>query len=119
MGGFHQDAGFAGIDRDELILQFRNKMYKQRAEKIPLQIYSFERTTWKQWKDAHPDTDIYTGDITPPKVPLNAPETSQPNSTPKNKSNLNKNNNANVEDEAEQKSPREAGRPDSPKISDP
>lgn len=82
------DLSLGGIYNDDLILQLGDKMYEQSAEKIPLLNYSFERTTWKQWQDAHPDTDIYTGDITSPNVPLNAPGTSQPNSTPENKSNL-------------------------------
>jgi len=75
------DLSLAGVYNNELILQLDDEMYEQRAEKIPLQKYSFERTTWKQWKDAHPDTDIYIGEIDFPKVPKKALETSQPNST--------------------------------------
>ena len=76
------DLSLAGIFKDDLILQFGGKTYEQSAEKIPLLNYSFERTTWKQWKEAHPDTDIYLHRLQhSPKVPLNAPGTSQPNST--------------------------------------
>jgi hypothetical protein len=34
------------------------------AEKpFPYTKYQFERTTWKQWRDARPDTDVYVGEI--------------------------------------------------------
>jgi hypothetical protein len=31
------------------------------ARAFPFQEFEFERTTWKAWKQAHPDTDIYVG----------------------------------------------------------
>jgi hypothetical protein len=31
------------------------------ARPWPFREFAFERTTWKAWKQAHPDTDIYVG----------------------------------------------------------
>jgi hypothetical protein len=33
----------------------------QQSEDVPLEDVPFEVTTWKQWRERHPDTDIYVG----------------------------------------------------------
>ncbi len=31
------------------------------AASLPYSDYPWERTTWKQWKQRHPDTDLFMG----------------------------------------------------------
>jgi hypothetical protein len=42
------------------------------APPFPLARAEFVRTTWKEWREAHPDTDVYVGE--PPSVPGSAAE---------------------------------------------
>lgn len=51
----------AGMKRDQLQLKVDQKDYALDDESIPIPDYESERTTWGEWKAAHPDTDIYVG----------------------------------------------------------
>jgi hypothetical protein len=61
-------AGFAG---EEMAIHFGGFTYSQEGDRvpfssaptdhIPLEHYPFVQTTWKKWREAHPDTDIYVG----------------------------------------------------------
>lgn len=56
------DVGIGGVFGKELILCWNGKQYTQSSVDIPLQDYSFERTTWGEWLAQHPDTQVYLGD---------------------------------------------------------
>jgi hypothetical protein len=58
------DVGVGGYD-DGLLLRANGRRYRQYSgeamepgEPLPLAQMGFVRTTWKEWRDAHPDTDV-------------------------------------------------------------
>lgn len=51
----------AGMKRDQLQLKVDQKDYALDDESIPIPDFESERTTWGEWKAAHPETDIYVG----------------------------------------------------------
>ena len=50
-----------GMLENQLALMVRGSRYRLDDEKIPLEQYPLTRTTWGEWKKAHPETDIYVG----------------------------------------------------------
>jgi hypothetical protein len=60
------DVGTGGHDRGLLLLVGGRRFRQESLEpadptaraQFPLRPMRFERTTWKQWRDAHPDTDV-------------------------------------------------------------
>jgi hypothetical protein len=60
--------GWAG---DQMLLRTAGQFYLQdtlqtlsrspSAGSFPFREYEFQRTTWKAWKEAHPETDVYVG----------------------------------------------------------
>jgi hypothetical protein len=48
-------------DRDGLMLTVDGQLFAQAADETPLTPFSVETMSWKEWKSAHPDTDIYMG----------------------------------------------------------
>ncbi len=51
----------AGWDGDQMLLQLDGKPYSHNSAEIPLTEVPFERTTWAEWKAAHPQTDVFIG----------------------------------------------------------
>lgn len=74
----------AGQMKDGLILRIGNVEYAQKSGEnltspkgapIPYADWTFVRTTWRAWRESHPDTDIYVGDLpSPMTVPADAVE---------------------------------------------
>jgi len=54
------DFGVMGWLQDKLLLNVDGSGLVQDSDEIPYDDLTFERTTWKQWKDAHPETDVFT-----------------------------------------------------------
>jgi hypothetical protein len=52
------DVGVGGFWHDGMLLQVEDQNFSQASHEIPLQDLKFEMTTWKEWKQAHPQTDI-------------------------------------------------------------
>lgn len=53
-----------GWSEGKMMIWVAGKTLPQDSEIIPgLNDMSFETTTWKEWKTAHPDTDVYTGPL--------------------------------------------------------
>ena len=58
-----------GWDGKAMMLRMGNKFYWQESGKasvpgapeLPCRSLPFQRTTWGEWKKAHPDTDVFTG----------------------------------------------------------
>ncbi len=48
----------------------------------PLKTFPITRTTWKAWREKHPDTEVYVGFSAPPK--LSAPKSKDQSDTRKN-----------------------------------
>lgn len=53
-----QMGGWSG---EEMWLLIGTKRYTHTSEKVPLEDYPVQVTTWGEWKTAHPETDIYLG----------------------------------------------------------
>jgi|GEM_PF-1630397 len=60
--------GLGGLQGGEMVLRWNGVSYYQRTGRavaeglgeLPLQEYPHTRTTWKAWREAHPDTDLFT-----------------------------------------------------------
>ena len=50
-----------GWVRGEMALRYGDQQYSQTATDIPLQDHPFVVTTWKEWREQHPDTDVFVG----------------------------------------------------------
>jgi hypothetical protein len=66
---------FANGSREGMVVKVNGKRYHQSsgkaldsADHFPYAEHSFTRTTWKAWKQAHPDTDVYLGQHPLPTV---------------------------------------------------
>jgi hypothetical protein len=55
--------GIMGLRDGGLALTWKQKGYKQTEDLEGLRDYPHERTTWADWKAAHPDTLVYAGAI--------------------------------------------------------
>jgi hypothetical protein len=58
------DVGIAGLRRGKLVLRIEGREYIQDDRQIALKELSFKRTTWKEWKAAHPHSGVYLGQET-------------------------------------------------------
>lgn len=61
------DVGVGGQLDGQMLLYVDRRKFSQNSPDIPLQDFKFERMTWKEWKTAHPDTDI-CDKLDPPQV---------------------------------------------------
>jgi hypothetical protein len=61
LGGWSGKAMYLSID---------GRMFTQDSDEIPLDDISLEKSTWGEWKAAHPEGDVFTG-----RVPSKPPET--------------------------------------------
>ena len=52
------DVGVGGFRDGQLLLHVDRRNFSQDAPDVPLHDLEFERTTWKEWKTAHPDTEV-------------------------------------------------------------
>jgi len=50
-----------GMLESQLALVIEGRRYRLDDERIPLEQYPLTRTTWGEWKKAHPETEIYVG----------------------------------------------------------
>jgi len=50
-----------GMLENQLALMVKGSRYRLDDEQIPLEQHPLTRTTWGEWKKAHPETDIYVG----------------------------------------------------------
>jgi hypothetical protein len=50
-------------DPEGMALRSGSQTFEQSDPKLPLQDYPFETTTWKDWRSAHPETDVYLGPL--------------------------------------------------------
>jgi hypothetical protein len=55
------EVGVGGFADGQMVLHVADNNFAQNSQDIPLQELEFERTTWRAWKSACPDTDICTG----------------------------------------------------------
>jgi hypothetical protein len=66
------DVAQAGLWNSDMIVKIKGFYYQHRTGEssggdtgippLPCQAYSFVRTSWKKWREQHPQTDIYVGD---------------------------------------------------------
>jgi hypothetical protein len=69
------DVGQGGQFTDGLVIRYQGRFYSAKTGKprsgdgpdLPLLRQAFEETTWKQWRDKQPTTEIYVG---PDPLPL-------------------------------------------------
>jgi len=54
---------------DGLMLRMDGQFFMQKTRlpldggrQVPLELMKHTRTTWKEWRDAHPDTDVFVGE---------------------------------------------------------
>lgn len=55
------DIQVGGWMQGEMQVMTGDRMYGQSSPDVPFEDLPFERTTWGQWKQAHPDTRVFTG----------------------------------------------------------
>jgi hypothetical protein len=84
------DLDQGGLRQDRLLLRRGGVFYYQDSGEtlapgggavLPYGAYPFERTTWKAWREAHPDTDVYVG-VGPSEARGSAPGGSEKGSVP-------------------------------------
>jgi hypothetical protein len=54
-----------GWSGEQMLLMIDGRMIPQNSDDIPLDEIAVERTTWRDWKSSHPDTDVFTGRAVP------------------------------------------------------
>jgi hypothetical protein len=65
------NVGVGGLCEDGMLLAFDGGVFSQRTKQecdagsgaFPLAEWPYERTSWKSWREAHPDTDVYIGEL--------------------------------------------------------
>jgi hypothetical protein len=72
------ELGLVGLQGRHMVLKVGKEVYFQQGWQpsdkhsppvfVPYAKYPFERTTWKEWREAHPATDIYLGSWRPPAL---------------------------------------------------
>lgn len=63
-------AGWMGpFDAGLMALRIDGRVVPQESAEIEQEELDYERTTWKEWLDEHPDTDVYTGHRLNPSRP--------------------------------------------------
>jgi hypothetical protein len=70
MGGYVGTHEWYGV-KGSMLLRMGSEWYRQdngegfggsSGKSLPFKRITFEKTTWKEWVKAHPDTDVYVGD---------------------------------------------------------
>lgn len=69
-----------GWKDQKILFKLHDQYYAHDAKDIPLKDYEFEKTTWGEWRQAHPDTDVFD---TPPPLPGEEPPPMKRIATPK------------------------------------
>jgi hypothetical protein len=61
-----------GFSKGQLAVRFNEQQYTHTSKDIPLDDYPFTRTTWKAWREANPETEVYIGGGRPdiPDLPV-------------------------------------------------
>ncbi len=59
------DLWLGGWMGGQMSLRYHDLHYPQTSERLPLLDYPFTLTSWREWRELHPDTDVFTGE-TPP-----------------------------------------------------
>lgn len=54
------DVQLGGWTGEKLMVLIDGRMLAQDSDEIPLQEMPIEKSTWSEWKEAHPDTDVFT-----------------------------------------------------------
>lgn len=49
----------AGWNGEELVLALDGRTYSQTSEEIPLEPLPYQRMTWKEWRELHPETLVF------------------------------------------------------------
>ncbi len=57
------DLWLGGWQEGELAVRYRDRHYAQSSRNVPLPDMPFTVTTWKEWREQHPDTDVFVGDV--------------------------------------------------------
>jgi hypothetical protein len=56
------DLWLGGWIGGQMSLRYHDLYYPQTSRRLPLLDYPFTQTSWKEWRELHPDTDVYTGE---------------------------------------------------------
>tara|TARA_B100000945_G_C20353270_1_gene583359 strand:+ start:150 stop:977 length:828 start_codon:yes stop_codon:yes gene_type:complete len=59
--------GLGGWLKQEMFFYYNGEEFQHSAEKTPIPDYPYIVTTWGEWKQAHPNTQVYMGGGTIPK----------------------------------------------------
>ncbi len=54
--------GVGGVFHGQMLLCYEGKQYLHQSQDVPLPDLPYEVTTWKRWKERHPDSQIYLGE---------------------------------------------------------
>lgn len=65
--GEYLNMGLGGWKDKEMFFYYENNEFKHSAEETPVPDYPYIVTTWGEWKEAHPQTEIYMGGGVIPK----------------------------------------------------
>ncbi|MBI5757409.1 MAG: DUF3179 domain-containing protein [Planctomycetales bacterium] len=53
--------GVGGFRDGQMLLDIDGQLFPQDSRDVPFADREFVKTSWKKWKTAHPDTDVFTG----------------------------------------------------------
>jgi len=53
----------AGWSGEELVLALDGRTYPQTSEEIPLEPLPYQRMTWKEWRELHPETLVFANPV--------------------------------------------------------
>jgi hypothetical protein len=53
--------GVGGFRDGQMLLDIDGQLFPQNSPNVPFADREFVKTSWKKWKAAHPDTDVFTG----------------------------------------------------------
>ncbi|HUG93249.1 MAG TPA: DUF3179 domain-containing (seleno)protein [Planctomycetaceae bacterium] len=68
------DLWLGGRTGGEVSLRYQDNHYRHSGQDLPLDDHPYVVTTWKEWREAHPDTDVFLG--WEPESPDDEPEQS-------------------------------------------
>jgi hypothetical protein len=54
--------GVGGWSNGGMELRLDERNYPQESAEVPLDDFEFERTTWGEWRERHPETEIFVGE---------------------------------------------------------
>ena len=55
------DLWTGGFVNGQLIVMFESRTYPQTSQELPFHDHPFTLTTWKEWRESHPETLVYVG----------------------------------------------------------